>query len=161
MSWTKRQFVNKAFGQIGYASYQYDLDPEQLQDAMTTMDSMVATWNAKGIRIGYPIPSSPENADLDEETNVPDSANEAIYLNLAIRIGPSLGKMISPELKSAAKSAYMALLGNAAVPREQQITNLPRGAGTKYWVGGNDDPMMQKANTDPLQLDEGGDLDFN
>ena len=160
MSWTKRQFVNKAFGQIGYGS-DYDLAPEQLQDAMSTMDSMVATWNAKGIRIGYPIPSSPENADLDEETNVPDSANEAIYQNLAVRLGPPLGKMIAPELKSSAKIAYMALLGNAAIPREQQITNLPKGAGTKYWTGGDDDPMMPKANTNPLQLDDGGDLDFN
>ncbi len=159
MSWTKRQFIAQAYEEIGYASYQYDLDPEQLQDAMSTMDSMVATWYTKGIQLGYPIPSSPENSDLDEETSVPDSANEAIYLNLAIRLAPSLGKMVMPETKLAAKAAYDAIAANNAIPQEQQITGLPRGAGSKYWID-NGDPMLDKANTDPLQIEEGGDLGF-
>ena len=159
MSWTKRQFVSQAYEEIGYASYQYDLDPEQLQSAMRKMDSMLATWYTKGIQLGYPIPSSPENSDLDEETSVPDSANEAIYLNLAIRLAPSLGKMVMPETKLAAKAAYDAIAANAAVPQEQQITGLPRGAGSKYWID-NGNPMLDKANTDPLQIEEGGNLGF-
>ncbi len=159
MSWTKRQFVNQAYEEIGFASYQYDLQPEQLQSAMRKMDSMVATWYAKGIQLGYPIPSSPENSDLDEETTVPDSANEAIYLNLAIRLAPSIGKMVMPETKLAAKAAYDAIAANAAVPNEQQITGLPRGAGSKYWID-NGDPLLDNANTDPLQIDDGGNLDF-
>ncbi len=159
MSWTKRQFVNQAYEEIGFASYQYDLQPEQLQSAMTKMDSMLATWYTKGIQLGYPIPSSPENSDLDEETTVPDSANEAIYLNLAIRLAPSIGKMVMPETKLAAKAAYDAIAANAAVPREQQITGLPRGAGSKYWID-NGDPLLDKANTDPLQIEEGGNLGF-
>ena len=159
MSWRKRDFVNQAFEEIGYASYAFDLDPEQLQSAMRKMDSMLATWNAKGIKIGYPIPSSPENGDLDEETNVPDSANEAIYLNLAIRLAPSLGKVVALETKVNAKSAHMVLLANSAKPIEQQVTGLPRGAGSKYWID-NGRVSLPEPNIDPLQIGDGGSLEF-
>ena len=159
MSWSKRQFVEQAFEEIGFASYQFDLDPAQLQSAMRKMDSMLATWNAKGIKIGYPIPSSPENGDLDEETNVPDSANEAIFLNLAIRLAPSLGKVVALETKANAKSAYMALLGNSAIPNEQQVSGLPKGAGSKYWID-NGRVSLPEPNIDPLQIGDGGSLEF-
>jgi hypothetical protein len=134
MSWTKRQFVEQAFRKAGLAAYVFDLTPDQLNSAMVDMDSMLATWNAKGIRLGYPVPTSPENSDLNQETNVPDSANEAIYLNLAIRIAPDFGKTIMPEIKIGAKLAYDALLARATMPAEQQLPGaLPSGAGSKSW----------------------------
>ena len=86
MGWTKRQFVEQAFEEIGLATYTFDLSPEQMQSALRRLDAMVATWNGAGIRIGYPLPSSPQDSDLDTETNVPDMSNEAIYTNLAIKI---------------------------------------------------------------------------
>lgn len=159
MSWTKREFVNQAFSEIGFASYNYDLDPEQLQDALRNMDSMVATWNTKGIKIGYPLPSSPSSSSLDTETNVPDAANEAIYLNLAIRLAPSLGKMVSPELKQTAKGGMDALYSIAAIPNEMQITDLPSGAGNKSWRN-DSSRFLAKANTNPLQIGEGDNLEF-
>lgn len=159
MSYIKRQFVTAAFEEIGLASYVYDLQSEQLQSALRKLDGMMATWNTKGIRLGYPIPTSPENSDLDEETSVPDSANEAIYLNLAIRLAPGVGKVVSLETKQFAKDAYNGLLNKAAMPDEMQITDLPSGAGNKPWRL-EDDPFLDKPNTDPLQIDEGGYLDF-
>ncbi len=78
MSYTKSQFVNDAFDEIGLAGYAFDLPPEQLQSAVRKLDRMMATWYNLNINIGYPMTSSPENADLDTETNVPDSANDAI-----------------------------------------------------------------------------------
>ena len=89
MGWTRRQFVEQAFEEIGYASYVYDLEPEQLESAGRRLDAMVASWNGKGIRLGYPLPSSPELASLDTETEVPDYANEAIYTNLAVKLAPT------------------------------------------------------------------------
>mgnify|MGYP003525752305 CR=1 FL=1 len=55
MGWTKRQFVTQAFEEIGLAAYVFDLTPEQLQSALRRLDSMMASWNAKGIRLGYQI----------------------------------------------------------------------------------------------------------
>ena len=148
MSWTKRQFVVQSFEEIGLANYVYDLAPEQLQGALRRLDAMMATWNGLGIRLGYPLPSSPQDSSLDDETNVPDSANEAIYTNLAVRNAPSIGKTVSIDTKVTAKAAYNVLLSRAALPIEMQMPkNMPAGAGNKPWV--IDDPFLS-APVDPL-----------
>jgi hypothetical protein len=135
MSWTKRQLVRQAFSVIGLASYDFDLQAEQLQNGLYLLDSMMATWNAKGVLLSYPIPTSPEDSDLDDESNVPDRANEAIYSNLALRIAPTLGKQVSQDLKSQAWYAYNGLLSWAkSRPREMSLPEtMPSGAGNKPW----------------------------
>ena len=104
MGWTKRQFIEQAFDEIGLASYAFDLTPEQMQSALRRLDTMIAAWNALGIRLGYPLPSSPQDSDLDEQTNVPDRSNEAIYTNLAIKLAPSYGKQVMPDTKARPKN---------------------------------------------------------
>lgn len=158
MSWTKRQFVEQAFEEIGYAAYVFDLQPEQMQSALWRLDSMMAAWNAKGIRIGYPLPSSPEGGDIGQETGVPDAANEAVYLNLALRIAGMVGKGVSQETKMAAKMAYDTLLARAAMPREQQFpASLPLGAGNKTWR--TDRPFVGEP-IDPLLAGQDSAIDF-
>ena len=157
MSWTKRQFVEQAFSEIGLASYVFDLSPEQLQNALYRLDSQMAQWNALGIRIGYPMVSTPEGSSLDTETNVPDSANEAIYLNLAIKIAPGFGKQVSGDTKIAAKMAYNTLLSIAAMPPEMQLnTSVPAGAGHKRL----DDPFLNTPS-DPLLAGQDSEIQFN
>lgn len=159
MSWTKRQFVTQAFEEIGLAAYVFDLQPEQLQAALRRLDAMMARWNAVGVRLGYPIPSSPENSDLDEETNVPDSANEAIYTNLAIKIAPTVGKAVSSETKASAKMAYDTLVMISAIPPEMQLPgDMPSGAGNKPW---RFDETFLPDPTDPLLAGNDGEIDFN
>lgn len=160
MGWTKRQFVTQAFEEVGLAAYVFDLTPEQLQSALRRLDSMMASWNAKGIRLGYPIPANPQNSDLDEETNVPDSANEAVYLNLGIRIAPGFGKTLAPETKASAKMSYDTLLSLAAMPPEQQLPGtMPSGAGNKPWRT-YDNPFLNRP-VDPLLAGEDGPIEFN
>jgi len=130
MSWTKRQFVNQAFIELGLASYQFDLSAEDLQTALRQLDAMMAAWNAIGIRVNYPLPGYPDSSDLDDETGVPDAANEAIYANLAIRIAPSFGKIVSVDTKLQARNAYNALASKFAQPGERKLPpNTPIGAG--------------------------------
>ena len=131
--YTKREIVEAAFEEIGLASYTFDLSPEQLQSAMRKLDRMAAVWNNRGVRLGYPLPSSPSGSDLDDDTNVPDSANDALILNLAIIIAPSLGKVVSPDTKAAAKSALQGLMNKSAFPIEKRLPSMPAGAGRKLW----------------------------
>ncbi len=150
MSWTRRQFVTQAFSELGYASYVYDLEPEQLQDARIKLDAMIGTWNGLGIQIGYPLPTSPESSDLDEETEVPDWAAEAIYLNLAIRLAPTIGKIAPQETKVAAKAAYTNVLRNQTVPNQKRFPGtLPAGAGNKTWRG-SQDPFVRPQDDNTL-----------
>ncbi len=160
MGYSKRQFVAAAFEEIGLASYVFDLQPEQLQSAMRRIDAMMADWNGKGIRLGYPLPGSPQDSDLDEPTLVPDWANEAIITNGAVRIAPGYGKVVMPETKAVAKDSYNTLLQRAAMPPEQQLpATMPAGAGNKPWRV-YDNPFIRPP-VDPVDAGPDGPLQFN
>ena len=160
MSWTKRQYVEQAFAEIGLAGYIFDLTPEQLQTALRQLDSMMAAWNAKGIRLGWPMPSSPQNSDLDDVTDITDAANEAIYCGLAVRIAPGFGKTVGGQTQFFAKQAYDQLLSIAATPLEKQLPGtMPAGSGNKTWRI-NNNPFLNPP-TDPLLAGPDSEIEFN
>jgi hypothetical protein len=153
MSWTKRQLVTQAFEEIGYAEYAFDLAPEQLVSGLRRLEAMMGTWNGRGIRLGYPLSSSPDDAELDVDSNIPDSATEAVYTNLAIRIAPILGKAVSNDTAKTARSSYNELISRFATPQEQQLPGtMPAGAGNKPWRQTN--PFLPGVKP---SLDAGGD----
>jgi hypothetical protein len=134
MGYTKRQFIEGAFEEIGMANYVFDLQPEQLQSALRRLDAMMMEWNAQGIRLGYPIASSPQDSDLSMETGTPDSAWEAVITNLAIRIAPGYGKPVADGTKTIAKNALNTLMQRATFPLEKQLPQtMPIGQGNKPW----------------------------
>jgi len=160
MGYSKRQFVNAAFEEIGLAAYVFDLQPDQLESAMRRMDAMIADWNGKGIRIGYPLPGSPQDSDLDEPTLVPDSANQAIITNLALRIAPGYGRQVMGETKATARESYQTLLSRATYPLEQQLPGtMPSGAGNKPWRVYDDSFLRQPE--DPVDAGQDGPLQYN
>lgn len=160
MGYSKRQFIAAAFEEIGLASYAFDLQPEQQQSALRRLDSMMADWNGKGIRLGYPIPGSPQFSDLDEPSEVPDSANEAIITNLALRLAPSYGKTVSSNTQATAKDSYNTVLSRAVYPSQQQLPGtMPAGAGNKTWRVYNN-PFIRPP-VDPVTVGPDGPLEFN
>jgi len=159
MGYTKRQFVTAAFEEIGLADYVFDLSPEQLESALRRLDAMLMEWNAKGVRLGYASASSPQDSDLDTETNVPDSAWEAVITNLAVRIAPGYGKTVSPDTKMVAKQGYNTLLQRATFPLEQQLPEtMPSGAGNKPWW--YDNPFLQRP-VDPVDAGSDGPIEWS
>lgn len=160
MGYSKRQFIEAALAEIGLASYAFDLQPEQLEAARQRLDAMMADWNGKGIRLGYPIPVSPQDGSIDEQTNVPDSAYEAIICNLGVRLAPSYGKQVMNETKATAKQGYDTLMQRATFPLEQQFPNtMPSGAGNKPWRV-YDNPFLRPP-VDPVEAGPDGPLQFN
>ena len=134
MAWTKKQFIIAALDELAISNYEFDISPDELQSCLIKLDAMMAKWNARGIRIGYPIPPGQSSSSLDDVTNVPDSSIEAIYTNLAIRISPSFGKIVSSDTKLCAKEAYNILKSRAASPGQMQLPGeMPAGAGNKNW----------------------------
>jgi hypothetical protein len=161
MSWTKRELLVAAFGEIGLASYVYDLSPEQLQAALARLDSMMGTWNGQGIRLGYPLPSTPGASNLDDASNLPDSANETVFQNLATRIAPGYGKQVSPDTKTSAYNGYNAMLtaSMGAPPQMQMPGTMPAGAGNKPWR--NTGQPFLNPPTDPLLAGQDGQIEFD
>lgn len=158
MSWTKRQIVSEAFAELALASNDFDIQPEEQQTALRRLDTLMATWEARGVRAGYRFPASLADSDLDADSGLPDSAIEAAYLNLAIRLAAMFGKTITPDTKKAARDAFDPLLKACAQPIEQQLPGtLPRGAGNKPWRTTRQNFFP---NPEPLILgtDQGGQL---
>jgi hypothetical protein len=148
MGYTKRDIINQAFDEIGLAGYVFDLQPQQIESALRRLDAMMATWNGKGVRLGYPLPTSVGDSDVDQAINVPDVAIEAMTLNLAVRIAPSYGKTVSPDTRSIASTAYKGLLSKSVAPVEMQLDNMsiPAGQGNKTWQFRNDAFLRQPSD---------------
>jgi len=120
MGLSKRQIITAAFSELGLAAYAFDLQPEDLQEALEKLDAMMATWGGRGIRIGY---SGGNGAgDIDLPTEVPAWADEAMYLGLALRIAPSHGKTPSLETKLAAQQSFMTVLNKVSQPRVRSLS---------------------------------------
>ncbi len=127
MGWTKRDIVKQAFSEIGKSDYDFDIQPEEMMSALRSLDSMVSTWGAQGIRIGYAGGNG--FGDIDADVEVPEFAHEALFLNLALRIAPSIGKSPSPETRAAATSALNAIRARSMRPRTRVLTGYA-GAGS-------------------------------
>lgn len=156
--WSKRQLIDEAYGELALQGYVFDISPEEQQTALRRLDTMMATWEARGVRVGYPFPSSPDDSDLDEDSGLPSSAVETVYLNLAIRLAAGKGKQLSVDTRRTAGQGYDTLLWAAAQPIPQQLPNtLPRGAGNKPW-GAIDRPFFNSPNTERLVSDDPGSL---
>lgn len=158
MSYTKKEIIEEAFTEIGLANYNFDLQSEQMQSALKRLDSMMATWNSKGIRIGYPLVDAPSNSNLNDDTDLRASAIEAVYLNLAVRLAPMLGKQLSMDTKKNANSAYKDLLRETSETIEMDYNTLPRGAGQKPWRYENSVFLPKKQQK--LQAGNDSEIDF-
>ena len=131
MSWTKRQLIEMAFESVGLAGHIYDLTPEQLENARRKLDAMMGTLSQR-LNVAYTIPTEPESGDLDDETNLPDTANEAEYLNLGLRIAPGYGKQVTQDMKTSARLAMDAVYAATMQRVEMQMPQgIPLGAGHK------------------------------
>ncbi|UOF77237.1 tail adaptor [Caudoviricetes sp.] len=155
MGYTKREIISAAFEEIGLASYIFDLQPEQLQSALRKLELMMATWAAKGIQVGYVLSINPSGSELDSESNIVHDAIEAVVLNLSVKLAPSYGKAVPPELKVAAKQTYSVLLALTALPLEMQFpTGMIAGAGHK------NGRVYLNPSIDPIQVNNSEILEF-
>lgn len=155
MSWTKQQLIEDAFAELGLPVTTFNVGPDQLERALRRLDTMLATWNGKGIRLGYAMSSSPDGSNLTDESGIPDTAYETVIASLAIRLAPGRGKTVSQDTRNTARDGYEGLLALAAYPPQQQLpSTLPRGAGNKPWR--HNRPFMP-IPVDPLVAEQGSD----
>lgn len=162
MGWSKRDLVGEAYAELALAGYEFDLHPEELQFGLRRLDTLMATWMAQGLQLGYAFGTTPADTDLDQDSGLPLIAVGAVYFALAINIAAGKGKSLLGSTKAGAKTAYDALVSNVASQQaqEQQFRDgTPRGAGSKPWRTANQ-PFVQKPDTSPLQIADDGGLDF-
>lgn len=162
MSWTKRQLVEEAYGELALAGYDFDLQPEEEAAALRRLDTMMATWQSLGIQVGYSMATGQDDSDLDQDSGLAMNAVEAVYMMLACKIAASKGKALPTSSTRNAKQAYDSLILNVAksqVQQQQLAAGTPLGQGRKPWRTIN--PYVTTPDTSPLRTGGDGGLDFN
>lgn len=134
MSWTKRDTIVKTFSKAGLSSNGRNLTPDELQDAMEQLDTMMAGWTEDGIIFDpvYPQPTTMTGGNITDKTNAPLYANEAMYLNLALAIASDFGKVLAPEVNGKADIEYNKLIARSTTIPEKSLQGMLRGAGAKH-----------------------------
>ena len=156
MPWTKRQLVEAAFEEVGLAPHTFELQPERLEFALRRMDAMVAEWTTTGLRIGYNAAGG-----LNDDSGVSAQNVNVVFLHLALRISPSLGKTVSADTRSSATAAMNALYIAAAQPvQRQQPPDMLRGEGQRPWRG-TGYTFMPPPDTSPIAAAQSDNLQFD
>lgn len=131
MSYTKRDLVYAALRELGLADYSFDMAVDQLDSALMRLDTMIAEWNGRGIRLGYVLPGDPADGNMNDQSGIPDWANEAVITNLAVRLAPSFGKTAANETRAIAIRSFNTVLGQCTRPTKMRLGTFPAGAGAK------------------------------
>ncbi len=151
---TKRQIIELAYEAVGLAGYIYDLMPEQMESARRKLDAMMAEWNGRGINLAWPIPSSPDSGDVDEQTNLPDWALEAVYMSLGPRLANAHGKQVTPMYLAMMRAAFDTVLSRVVKPSPRKMPGgYPLGAGYKTTGAWSTEPTQVVSNSnEPIEL---------
>lgn len=142
---TASEVITAALGLTLTRAGDIPLEPNETEQGLFQLNTMMASWS---LALGYTEVSS-----TSDVVTVPAYAIDAIVQNLAIRLAPSFGGMVDPDLRENARQAKKDMLrqavriGPAKMPR-----TLPRGTGntrpfrdSRYY-----EPVVAAALTDGL-----------
>lgn len=123
----KRDLIEMAFEECGSAGYEFGRTPEEIAAGLRKLNTLMAEWPFD--QLGYVMPTY--GAGLPEDlSGIPDSAVQAVALQLALRIAPGMGATLSPESRAALSRSYNLLCSRYSTPARSYIAaNTPRGAG--------------------------------
>ena len=129
---TRGQIIGDAYETLGLASYVFDLTPDELATAFRLLDRMMAQWEGDGVALGYEAATG--TPALGDAMTTPAYADEAVALNLALRLAPGQGKQPAGGLLRQARTAYALVRGRTLdVPRVQSARSPVRGGGDRRW----------------------------
>lgn len=131
MQWTKKLLIDQVFAELGLPVYTFDIQPEQRQSVLVSMESLVAHWESKSIWLQYDY-----GVDESADSGISDQSALGLIANVAVRVAPQFGKTLPAETLAMATEAYENFAAAAAMPLPSQMPGtMPRGAGHKYWRG--------------------------
>jgi hypothetical protein len=159
MATTKSDIVASALNKLAVTGFDYEIDPEELKSGVTTLEYLMADWDARGIKIGYNFAADPETANISDPCGLPDIAFRAVTYQLAIDLADTYGKQVTQSIAASANSGMTSLLSAVQYqPQVQYPNRMPRGSGnTLRWNRWN--RFYRK--TDTLDADNAGPIDTN
>ena len=126
------KIIENALKMIGVHSIAMPAQPETLADGRDALNSMLQTWESRGIMIGH----TPLN-DVGDELNEPMDTTNAIQLSLAIYMAPMFdsGKgNATALLRGNAESEFQMvrnLYEEFTIPKKVVSSTTPLGEGNR------------------------------
>ena len=111
-----------------------ELQPDEYEDAIFTMNNLMTGLDADGVQLGYTIVSN-----LSDEVTVPDGALQGVIANTAVHSAPFYDAEPSPALVLMAENGMKTMeklgvnVGPSALPSTMPIGSGNEGCNT----GGN------------------------
>lgn len=126
----KRDLIADAFAEIALAGYTFDLTADEMQTGLRRLDDMMAMLSTSWVDIGYDISGE---SDLDDEAGIGAEWREPVVTNLAMRLAPAFGKVITNETRVTARAGWQRLIALGTRPASQADAALTamRGAGNR------------------------------
>lgn len=127
---TKGELVSLAFDELAISGVTRKPKPEEQVLAIKQMDRMVAQWRNKGLCLGYA--DSAGAVDTNQESNLTLEQEQAVALNLAMRLCPAFGIQPNIITMGDAKEAYQNLFPIELTMREGD-PYMPNGSGGNFY----------------------------
>jgi len=126
----KRQIIELAFSEAGIAGYEFGRTPEEVTDALTRLNAMMAEWKGmRGLDLGYEQPHYGVG-NADALSGIPHETLNVVASFLALRICPMMGAALSAEARGNLNRSLKLLESHyATIPTMPLQANTPRGAG--------------------------------
>ena len=124
---TAAQVVKASLQRILVQGSESDLQPDEYQDAIFSMNNFMLALDADGVSLGYT-----EVSDLGDDVTIPPGALRGLIANLAIEVAPDYNGVVTPALQRAAVEGLkvMQKLG-VGKPITRLPCTLPIGSGNE------------------------------
>lgn len=148
---TKRSLVQSARRKCGQRDSNYQIEPEEYDEDISSLNDLMAELLAQGINLAYNFPTSNIGTPADE-SGIPFETSDAISSLLAERLAPTLGKTLSPAFMATLARSWALLRGRYfTVPQLTMRSTTPRGQGNERWRWGvyYTPPVTECCDPDP------------
>lgn len=132
---TGRDLVSSSLRLIGVLASGETPTAAEATDGLKAFNQMLANWRTESL-MGLQAVST--SADLDEDLNVPEEYEEACRYNLALRLAPEYGKVVSADIAAIAMESKANIKRSNAPTAylEVDAALLPQRAGFDITTGG-------------------------
>lgn len=129
----KRQIIEMAFSECAMAGYEFGRTPEEVADALSRLNAMMAEWKGlRGIDLGYEQPPYGVG-NPDVLSGIPLETLNTVASFLALRIAPMMAAQFTPEARGNLNRSLRLLEAHyCAVPTMPMQADSVRGAGGAY-----------------------------
>lgn len=158
MSKTKVEHILKAFKYLRISGLTTEPTPVEKEDALETLEDMMNEFQSRNICSTYVFEEEPE---LNTDSEVSSSINNAIATCLALRLAPSFGIQLNNDIRLMARTGLSTWSARSSKTNQMQPPRRqPKGSGntfrftnyTRYYRMDEDAPIS--CSTFELKVDE-------